>query len=74
MAVSWEQALVDSQCEVNRAVFELNRRGALKSEPWYIEHSRPEVIREHATEAIKCLRECLSLLPGSQLDLIAPEE
>lgn len=55
--MSWEQDLVDSQMLINRAVFEMNKRGRVKPEP-----VRPEYILEQIKEAAKSLNSAIKIL------------
>jgi hypothetical protein len=65
VSVSWEQALVDADVEIARAMFEMNRPGALESDPWYARESDLAYIREHVASAIELLEECADMLPGA---------
>jgi hypothetical protein len=72
MAQTWEQALVNSQVSVNRAVFEMNRPGLPANSLYRADEPRIDYVREQALEATQALEECLSLLPGAQLVLAGP--
>lgn len=73
MPQTWEQALVNAQVEVNRAVFEMNRPGALATDLWYAKEPRLAYINECVTGAIADLQACLRLLPGYQTALFESE-
>lgn len=64
MSTSWEQALVDAQVEINRAVFEMNRDGGVPP-------AKPDLayIREKVRAAIEDLQDCAARIPGAQMKL-----
>jgi hypothetical protein len=74
--MSWEQSLVNAQVEVNRAMFEMNRPGAVRTDPWYAEHPDVEYIREHIRAAIADLVAAGAGLPMAQGELftVPPED
>lgn len=53
--MSWEQNLVNSQVEVNRSVWEMNRPGIPQDEPGHKETPDPHYILEHIADAINQL-------------------
>jgi hypothetical protein len=73
MSQSWEQALVDADVEVSRAMFEMNRPGEPVDAPWYKPEADLRYIEAKIREAIELLRESLTMLPGAQQPLF-PEE
>ena len=66
MSQSWEQALVNADVDVARAMFEMNRPGALETDPEYTTEPDLAYVREHVALAIAALDECMDLLPGAQ--------
>lgn len=50
--MSWEQNLVNAQVSVNRSVFEMNRPGALKTDPEYKDEPDPMYIVREISDAI----------------------
>jgi len=57
--MSWEQHLVNSQVNIGRAVFEMNRPGGLKTDSWYKEKPDEKYIVEQIKEGILELQQAL---------------
>lgn len=60
--MSWQQDIVNSQVNINRAVFEHNRGGLLKTDPSYKENPDLKYISEQIGEAIKSLTTAQALI------------
>ena len=63
--MSWGQNLVNANMELNRAMFEMNRKGHPKNDPCYKEKPDETYILKHMKDALKDLQHAIKELDNA---------